>query len=103
MADPTRVRAFLDLTGGAWDPTLAFVMGGAIIPMAVAWVVRGRLDAPVAAPEFTVPGTNPITPRLIGGAMLFGIGRSEEHTSELQSLMRISYAVFCLKQKKHKA
>src|SRR3546814_2465173 len=62
------------LTGGAWDPTLAFVMGGAIIPMAVAWVVRGRLDAPVAAPEFTVPGTNPITPRLIGGAMLFGIG-----------------------------
>src|SRR3546814_11875018 len=60
MADPTRVRAFLDLTGGAWDPTLAFVMGGAIIPMAVAWVVRGRLDAPVAAPEFTVPGTNPI-------------------------------------------
>src|SRR3546814_3901896 len=31
-----------------------------------------------------------------------GIGRSEEHTSELQSLMRISYAVFCLKKKKNK-
>src|SRR3546814_3343972 len=31
------------------------------------------------------------------GALLFAIGRSEEHTSELQSLMRISYAVFCLK------
>src|SRR3546814_10699966 len=31
----------------------------------------------------------------------FGIPRSEEHTSELQSLMRISYAVFCLKKKKH--
>src|SRR3546814_17001610 len=74
MADPTRVRAFLDLIGGAWDPTLAFVMGGAIIPMAVAWVVRGRLDAPVAAPEFTVPGTNPITPSLLGGAMLVGFG-----------------------------
>src|SRR3546814_3585181 len=29
-----------------------------------------------------------------------GCGRSEEHTSELQSLMRISYAVFCLKKKK---
>src|SRR3546814_992805 len=28
------------------------------------------------------------------------LGRSEEHTSELQSLMRISYAVFCLKKKK---
>src|SRR3546814_8984258 len=97
MADPTRVRAFLDLTGGAWDPTLAFVMGGAIIPMAVGWVVRGRLDAPVAAPDLTVPGPNPITPRLIGCAMLFGIGwgidglRSEVPTSDLQSLMRTSY------------
>src|SRR3546814_10648990 len=39
------------------------------------------------------PSTQPITPRMI-------INRSEEHTSELQSLMRISYAVFCLKKKK---
>src|SRR3546814_3292369 len=34
---------------------------------------------------------------------LMRAGRSEEHTSELQSLMRISYAVFCLKQKREKA
>src|SRR3546814_5145663 len=34
--------------------------------------------------------------------LLVGAWRSEEHTSELQSLMRISYAVFCLKKKKHK-
>src|SRR3546814_9430029 len=33
--------------------------------------------------------------------LLFALGRSEEHTSELQSLMRISYAVFCLKKKKN--
>src|SRR3546814_3159247 len=37
----------------------------------------------------------------LGAAMLGGIARSEEHTSELQSLMRISYAVFCLKKKKN--
>src|SRR3546814_8249940 len=36
---------------------------------------------------------------LLLGAVLGGVGRSEEHTSELQSLMRISYAVFCLKKK----
>src|SRR3546814_4659813 len=36
-----------------------------------------------------------------GDARLGLLGRSEEHTSELQSLMRISYAVFCLKKKKH--
>src|SRR3546814_5556985 len=33
-------------------------------------------------------------------AAALGVERSEEHTSELQSLMRISYAVFCLKKKK---
>src|SRR3546814_5045727 len=36
------------------------------------------------------------------GDVTRGVGRSEEHTSELQSLMRISYAVFCLKKKKKK-
>jgi hypothetical protein len=74
MADPTRVRAFLDVTGGAWDPTLAFVMGGALIPMAIAWRIRRRLDAPIADRAFALPDTNPITPRLIGGAVLFGVG-----------------------------
>src|SRR3546814_8131653 len=37
---------------------------------------------------------------LRSAAQAYGLGRSEEHTSELQSLMRISYAVFCLKKKK---
>ena len=74
MADPARVRAFLDLAGGAWDPTLAFVMGGALLPMAIAWMLRGRLDAPLADRAFALPETNPVTPRLILGAALFGIG-----------------------------
>ncbi len=41
MSDPARVQAFLDLFG-QWDPTLAFVMGGAMLPMAVAWVIKSR-------------------------------------------------------------
>src|SRR3546814_2246240 len=41
----------------------------------------------------------PINPSIIEAQVQSGIGRSEEHTSELQSLMRISYAVFCLKKK----
>src|SRR3546814_6486336 len=40
--------------------------------------------------------------RLLGELLVNGDHRSEEHTSELQSLMRISYAVFCLKQKQTK-
>src|SRR3546814_19083743 len=48
-------------------------------------------------PSNTMPGYSiPVA----GPAMLIAAGRSEEHTSELQSLMRISYAVFCLKKKK---
>ena len=74
MADPARVRAYLDLFGGAWDPTLVFVMGGAIVPMAIAWRIRRRLESPVAATRFALPATAGITPSLVGGSVLFGIG-----------------------------
>ncbi len=73
MADPARVQAFLDLFGN-WDPTLAFVMGGAIIPMALAWIVKGRLSAPLAAPAFDLPGTTRLDRPLAVGAILFGMG-----------------------------
>jgi hypothetical protein len=73
MLDPVRVRGFLDLFG-AWDPTLAFVMGGAIIPMAIAWVVQRRLSAPIADAAFHLPETSGITRPLLGGSALFGIG-----------------------------
>lgn len=73
MTDPARVRAFLDVTG-AWDPTLAFVMGGALLPMAIAWAVVRRRARPVVADAFHLPATSPIDARLIGGAALFGIG-----------------------------
>ncbi|MBJ7439602.1 MAG: YeeE/YedE family protein [Sphingopyxis sp.] len=73
MADPQRVRGFLDLFG-AWDPTLAFVMAGAIAPMAIAWRLHNRMIAPLAAPVFSLPTNQDLDPRLIGGAVLFGIG-----------------------------
>lgn len=73
MADPTRVRGFLDL-GGQWDPTLAFVMAGAIFPMAVAWLIQRRLEAPMAASQFALPSTSKLDIRLISGSILFGIG-----------------------------
>lgn len=73
MTDPARVRGFLDLFGD-WDPTLAFVMGGAVIVMAIAWVVQKRLTHPLFAESFALPGTQDLTPKLIGGAALFGIG-----------------------------
>jgi uncharacterized membrane protein YedE/YeeE len=73
MTDPARVRGFLDIFGD-WDPTLAFVMGGAVIVMAIAWRIVPRLADPIIAGEFHLPTKSDLTPRLIGGAALFGIG-----------------------------
>jgi uncharacterized membrane protein YedE/YeeE len=73
MTDPARVRGFLDLLG-AWDPTLAFVMGGAVLVMALAWALQRRMLRPVFAEDFALPATRDITARLIGGSALFGIG-----------------------------
>lgn len=73
MMNPARVRGFLDLFGD-WDPTLAFVMGGAMLVMGVAWAVQRRMAAPLNGPSFHLPGTALIDRRLIGGAVLFGIG-----------------------------
>ena len=73
MSDPARVQAFLDLFG-KWDPTLAFVMGGAIVPMAFAWMIKSRLSSPLAAPSFDLPGTTKLDRPLAIGAILFGMG-----------------------------
>ena len=73
MTDPARVRGFLDIFGD-WDPTLAFVMGGAVIVMAIAWRLVPRMAGPIIADEFHLPTRSDLTPRLVGGAALFGIG-----------------------------
>ena len=73
MTDPARVRGFLDIFGD-WDPTLAFVMGGAVIVMAIAWRFVPRMRHPLFAGEFALPERSDLTPRLIAGATLFGIG-----------------------------
>lgn len=73
MMDPTRVRGFLDVLG-EWDPTLAFVMGGAVVVMAAAWMVQKRMVKPAFAQKFNLPGTQLIDRKLISGAALFGIG-----------------------------
>ena len=73
MTDPARVRGFLDLFG-EWDPTLAFVMGGAVLVMALAWAVQRKMLRPFFGDGFALPDRSDITPRLIGGSALFGIG-----------------------------
>ena len=73
MTDPQRVRGFLDLFE-QWDPTLAFVMGGALLVMAFAWQSRKRLGHPLFAERFVLPDRSDLDARLISGSALFGIG-----------------------------
>ncbi|WDA39656.1 DUF6691 family protein [Erythrobacter sp. BLCC-B19] len=73
MTDPARVRGFLDLFGD-WDPTLAFVMGGAVLVMALAWVIQRKMQRPAFAEGFSLPDRSDVTLRLVGGSALFGIG-----------------------------
>jgi uncharacterized protein len=73
MTQPRKVLAFLDF-GGAWDPSLAFVMLGAVLTHAIAYrLIRGR-PTPLFADAFQIPMRSEIDRRLIGGASLFGIG-----------------------------
>ena len=74
MTDPDRVRGFLGLFQGKWDPTLAFVMGGAVLVMAVAWRLRKRMGHPLFAEGFVLPDRADLDARLIIGSALFGIG-----------------------------
>lgn len=73
MTDTTKVMGWLDVTG-SWDPTLAFVLGGAIIPMALAWRVAKRRVAPIAGGAFPQLPSSQITTGLIAGSGLFGAG-----------------------------
>ena len=73
MTDPSRVQGFLDFTG-AWNPSLAFVMAGAIAVHApLSWLIRRR-KAPVLAPAFPATSKTGVDGRLLAGAALFGVG-----------------------------
>jgi len=73
MIDPGKVIGFLNVAG-AWDPTLAFVLGGAVAVWGAAFLATRRMRQPVLAGAFGIPTRRDIDARLIGGAVLFGVG-----------------------------
>jgi uncharacterized membrane protein YedE/YeeE len=73
MTHPGKVTAFLDLAGN-WDPSLAFVMMGAIAVHAVFYRLIRQRSTPLFATTFSVPTHSDLDARLLGGAALFGIG-----------------------------
>ncbi|MGV3627020.1 MAG: DUF6691 family protein [Betaproteobacteria bacterium] len=73
MANPAKVLGFLDLAG-AWDPSLVFVMGGAIAVGAVTFFVAHKRVVSLLGSTMRLPTSRDIDRRLVGGSLLFGIG-----------------------------
>ncbi|WP_298853473.1 DUF6691 family protein [uncultured Ruegeria sp.] len=72
MTDTTKVQGWLDVFGN-WDPTLAFVMGGAILPMLVAWRLTTGRKALIGS-DYPPPAKPEVDRRLVVGSVLFGMG-----------------------------
>jgi uncharacterized membrane protein YedE/YeeE len=73
MADPGKVLGFLDLAG-AWDPSLAFVMGGAILVGVVAFAIARKRTTNLLGGALHLPTSRDVDRRLVTGSLLFGAG-----------------------------
>ena len=73
MANPAKVLGFLDLAG-AWDPSLAFVMGGAILVGFFAFLIAKKRTRSFIGAEMKLPTASAIDSRLLTGSALFGAG-----------------------------
>ncbi len=73
MANPAKVVNFFDIAG-SWDPSLAFVMGGALAVTLAGYRLVFARGRPVFAERFDLPARRAIDARLLGGAALFGVG-----------------------------
>jgi len=73
MANPAKVLNFLDVLGH-WDPSLAFVMGGAVACTLVGYPLVQRRSSPLLTSGFQMPTRNDIDRPLVIGAVLFGVG-----------------------------
>lgn len=73
MVNPAKVLNFFDIAG-TWDPSLMFVMGGALIVTAIGYAIVLRLPHPLLTTRFQIPTRKDLDARLIGGSAIFGIG-----------------------------
>lgn len=74
MTDADKVIGFLNAASGAWDPSLAFVMVGAIAVHLVLFRLIRQRGSPLFAEAFQIPSRTDLNPRLMVGAALFGAG-----------------------------
>ena len=73
MANPAKVLNFFDIMG-MWDPSLAFVMGGALLTTFLGYRLAFGRGTPVFEHRFHLPVASNLDAKLIGGAAVFGVG-----------------------------
>jgi uncharacterized membrane protein YedE/YeeE len=73
MTNPAKIIGFLDFTG-QWDPSLAFVMAGAVTVFALAYQASRRRSAPLWSTRFVEPEKRNLDAPLVAGALIFGVG-----------------------------
>ncbi|WP_409477272.1 DUF6691 family protein [Pseudobdellovibrio sp. HCB154] len=73
MTQPQKVIGFLDLFGN-WDPSLIFVMAGAIVVHFITYKIIRKRKSPLLSPDWHVPTKKEITPALMLGSFIFGVG-----------------------------
>lgn len=100
MTDTRKVQGWLDVFGD-WDPTLAFVMGGAILPMAVAWRVAAQRRDSYLGLDLPGPPKREVSAHLVIGSVVFGMGWALAGLCPGPAIASISYggvggAVFLL-------
>jgi len=90
MTDTQKVQNWLDIFG-TWDPTLAFVLGGAIIPMAFAWRIVAKRQKTLLGSSFPDVSDTKISKELVIGSFIFGAGWALAGLCPGPSLAAITY------------
>ncbi|MBO8136073.1 DUF6691 family protein [Dickeya fangzhongdai] len=90
MANPQKVLGFLDITR-QWDPSLALVMGGALVVGVVGFRVVGRMSKPLCVASFSLPLKKAVDKPLVVGSLLFGIGWGMAGICPGPALVLLSY------------
>ena len=90
MTDPRKVLAFLDLTGD-WDPSLALVMASAVTVAFVAYRIAGKRTLSLTGESLQISTITTIDAKLLGGALIFGIGWGLVGLCPAPAIVRIGF------------
>ena len=91
MTDPSKVLGFLDIAG-VWDPSLAFVMAGAIAVGTIAFAIASRRSSTLLGDPLHLPTATRLDRRLVAGSILFGVGWDSRATARARRWRRCSRA-----------